>query len=158
MNRTFTWVLWLTGKDSKVGVVRETAESKLSNVEIERLCKFDSKFVSVEPDCQGPIYTGLGIRSSLICSNRSGQMNKCERFAQVAQDKWATVSESFRSLMTNEQMWVIRSVRSGQMSEWANCSVFWANPSFSLLLTKNEQFVQFFFFFNHIFCSFLLFF
>ena len=54
----------------------------------------------------------LGIRSS-----RSGQISECERFAQVAQDKWATVSESLRSLMTNEGMWAIRSGCSGQMSE-----------------------------------------
>ena len=44
-------------------------------------------------------------------------MSECERFAQVAQDKWATVSESLRSLMTNEQMWAFPSGRSGQMSE-----------------------------------------
>ena len=29
----------------------------------------------------------LLIAHSLICSNRSGQMKKCERFAQVPQDK-----------------------------------------------------------------------
>ena len=73
----------------------------------------------------------LGIRSS-----RSGQISECERFAQVTQDKWATVSESLRSLMTNEGMWAIRSGCSGQMSKWANRSVFWANRSCSLLLKK----------------------
>ena len=54
----------------------------------------------------------LGIRSS-----HSGQISECERFAQVAQDKWATVSESLRSLMTNEGVWAIRSGCSGPMSE-----------------------------------------
>ena len=44
-------------------------------------------------------------------------MRECERFAQVAQDIWATVSESLWSLMTNERMWAIRSGHSGQMSE-----------------------------------------
>ena len=39
-------------------------------------------------------------------------MSECERFAQVAQDKWA------------------------------NCSFFWANSSFSHSLTKNERFAK----------------
>ena len=47
-----------------------------------------------------------------IRSDRSRQMSNCERIAQVAQDKWATVSESLRSLMTNEWPWVIHSGRS----------------------------------------------
>ena len=51
-------------------------------------------------------------------------MRECERFAQVAQDIWATVSESLWSLMTNERMWAIRSGHSGQMSEWANLLFF----------------------------------
>ena len=41
-------------------------------------------------------------------------MSECEWFAQVAQDKWATVSEL---LMTYEQMWAIRSGRSAQKNE-----------------------------------------
>ena len=45
----------------------------------------------------------------LILSFRSNQMSDCERFAQIAQDKWATVSESLRSLKTNERPWAIRS-------------------------------------------------
>ena len=62
----------------------------------------------------------LLIRSLLICSfakNLSGQMSECEQFAQVSLDKWATVSKSLRSLMTNKQMWAIRSGCSGQMSK-----------------------------------------
>ena len=39
-----------------------------------------------------------------IHSDRSRQMSDCERIAQVAQAKWATVSDSLRSLMINEQM------------------------------------------------------
>ena len=31
-------------------------------------------------------------------------MSDCEQFAQIAQDKWATVSESLRSLRGNERM------------------------------------------------------
>ena len=38
---------------------------------------------------------------------------------EFAQDKWATVSESLRSLKTNEQPWAIHSGRSEEMSEWA---------------------------------------
>ena len=37
-------------------------------------------------------------------------------FAQIAQDKWATVSESPRSLRTNKQLWANRSGRSWQKS------------------------------------------
>ena len=44
------------------------------------------------------------ICSSLIHSDRSDQMSDCEQFAQIAQEKWATVSDSLRSLMINEQM------------------------------------------------------
>ena len=43
----------------------------------------------------------LLIWSSLIRSFRPNQMSDCERFAQIALDKWATVSESLRSLKTN---------------------------------------------------------
>ena len=31
-------------------------------------------------------------------------MSDCEEIAQVAQDKWATVSKMLRSLWTNEQI------------------------------------------------------
>ena len=48
------------------------------------------------------VFTRAG--NLLIRSFRSNQMSDCERFAQIAQDKWATVSESLRSLMINEQM------------------------------------------------------
>ena len=48
------------------------------------------------------------IHSSLICS-----------FAHFAQIKWAPVSDSLRSLKTNERPWANRSGRSEEMSEWA---------------------------------------
>ena len=32
-------------------------------------------------------------------------MSDCEQFAQIAQDKWATKSESLRSIKTNERQW-----------------------------------------------------
>ena len=69
-------------------------------------------------------------------------MSECERFAQVVQDKWATVSKSLRLLMTNEQMWAIHSGRSGQMSK--SLVFFWANCSFSYSLTKNGRFAPVF--------------
>ena len=34
-----------------------------------------------------------------ICSDCSGKMSGCEQIAQVTHDKWATVSDSLRSLM-----------------------------------------------------------
>ena len=74
------------------------------------------------------IVAGLGIRSE--------QMSKYERFTQVAQDKWATVSESLRSLMTNERMWAIHSGCSEQMSEWANR---WGFLSKSLIFSFAHQ-------------------
>ena len=43
-------------------------------------------------------------------------MSDCERFAQNAQDKWATVSELLRLLRRNERPWANRSGRSRQMS------------------------------------------
>ena len=71
------------------------------------------------------VFSGLGICSFahhsfahlLICSFCSNQMSDFERFAQIAQDKWATVSESLRSLKGNEQLWANRSGHSRQMSD-----------------------------------------
>ena len=45
-------------------------------------------------------YAGLSGSSA----DGSDQMSDCEQFAQITQDKWATVSESLRLLMTNELM------------------------------------------------------
>ena len=44
-------------------------------------------------------YAGLSGSSA----DGSDQMSDCEQFAQITQDKWATVSESLRLLMTNER-------------------------------------------------------
>ena len=46
-------------------------------------------------------------------------MSDREQIAQIAQRKWATVSESLRPLKTNERPWAIGSGRSEEMSEWA---------------------------------------
>ena len=49
---------------------------------------------------QGWEFAHLLIAHLLILLN---QMRDCEWFAQIAQDKWATVSESLRSLKTDER-------------------------------------------------------
>ena len=67
---------------------------------------------------------------------------RCERIAQVAHQKWATMSDSLRSLRGNERSWANRSGRSPKMSEWANRSFFWANRSFAHFFAKNERFAQ----------------
>ena len=59
----------------------------------------------------------LLIRTSLICSFFSNQISDCERFPQIAQDKWVIVSESLRSLRGNERSWANRSGHSRQMSD-----------------------------------------
>ena len=57
-------------------------------------------------------------------------MSNCERFAQITQDKWETLSESLRSLRGNKQLWAIRSGRSEEMSDVSKTLI---------LLTKNER-------------------
>ena len=83
------------------------------------------------PKGQNVLQAGLGIRSFrsnqmsdcrlwAIRSDRSRQMSHHERIAQVAQRKWATVSESLRPQKTNEQPWAVCSGRSEEVSKWAN--------------------------------------
>ena len=72
---------------------------------VEKFCLLD-RFQRV-----GEIFSKAGnsfICSSLICS-----------VAHFAQIKWATVSDSLRSLKTNERPWANRSGRSEEMSKWA---------------------------------------
>ena len=84
-------------------------------------------------------------------------MSKCERFAQVTQDKWATVRELLRSLMTNvaHDKWVnvSDSLRSLRTNEWID-RFFEQIDHFYLSLTKNKRLAQKKIFFNHIFCTF----
>ena len=87
------------------------------------------------------LLTGLGIRSFAHCST---QMSDCERFVQIAQDKWATVSKLIRSLKTNEWPWANCSGRSRQMSDNEQIAQVthdkWATVSDSLRsLMINEQ-------------------
>ena len=63
----------------------------------------------------------------LLCSDCSNQMSNCEQFAQIAQNKWATIRESLRSLMINHK--------------WANEQItrfFWANHSLIFCLQKTS--------------------
>ena len=73
--------------------------------------------------------------NSLICSFRSNQMSDCERFAQIAQDKWATMSESLRSLISKDWLWANCSGRSWQMSDREQFAQVthdkWANEQFT---------------------------
>ena len=109
---------------------------------------------------QGWEFTHLLIAHSLICS-----------FAQNSSFQWATVSDLLRLLRTNVPLWANRSGRSWQKSdrEWitqvawqksdrerfsqvahekranermSELLFFWANPSFALSLTKNDQLAQ----------------
>ena len=56
-------------------------------------------------------------------------MSNSEQIAQVAHDKWVTVSDSLRLLMINERM--------------SESLVFWENLLFAHSLTKNKQFTFF---------------
>ena len=66
----------------------------------------------------------------------------CEWIAQVAQQKWVTMSDSLTSLRGNEQSWANHSGRSPKMIEWVNCLYFWVNRSFAHFWAKSEQFAR----------------
>ena len=51
-------------------------------------------------------------------------MSNHEQIAQVAQDKWSTVSDSLRLLRGNEQLWANCSGRWPKMSKWVNSAFF----------------------------------
>ena len=103
--------------------------------------------------------------SPFLWVNRSPKINEWyEQITQVAHQKWATISDSLRSLRGNEQSWakhsghspkksnLLRSLRgnerswanrsgcSPKMSEWVNHLFFLANRSFTHFWAKNEQF------------------
>ena len=67
---------------------------------------------------------------------------RCERIAQVAHQKWATKSNSLRSLRGNVRLWANCSGCSPKMSQWVNCSFFWANRPFAHFWAKNERFAR----------------
>ena len=93
--------------------------SALLNMSSEKRCQLLYKY-----------FQGWEFAPSLICSFRSNQMSDCERFAKIAQDKWATVSEWLRSHRGNERLWANRSGRSRNERPWEFAQVAhdkWAN-------------------------------
>ena len=82
------------------------------------------------------IYAGLGIRSLLIRSFAQIAQNKWATLSDLLRtlkNKWATVSESLRSLMKHERSRVIRSGHSDEMSNLERITQVahqkWAIPS-----------------------------
>ena len=67
---------------------------------------------------------------------------RCERIAQVAHQKWATMSDLLRSLNKNERPWANPSGRSRKNERISESLFFWANPSFAHFFAKNEWFAQ----------------
>ena len=71
----------------------------------------------------------------LICSFSSNKMSDCELFTQIAQDKWATMSESLRLLRGNERPWANCSGHSRQMRDHERFAQVaqrkWANERFA---------------------------
>ena len=61
----------------------------------------------------------LLITHFLSHSNPSGQISEYEPFAQVAQEKWANVSDSLRSLWTNEWLWANCSRQMSECEQFA---------------------------------------
>ena len=62
-----------------------------------------------------------------------------ERIAQAPHQKWATMSNSLRSLTKNERLWANRSGRSPKMSE---SPVFLSESLIRSIFRINEQFAQ----------------
>ena len=91
------------------------------------------------------VRTGLGIRSFTHRSFRSNQSSYCERFAQIAQDKWATVSKLLRSLKTNERPWAIRSGCSEEMAKKSKI-LFFSMFYIRFFYLKNERIAHSLFF------------
>ena len=127
-----------------IQILNIAGNSSIQNRKIKRAAR--------RPHVSDNKYAELGICLSLICS-----------FAQITQIKWATVSDSLRSLRTNEWLWANRSGCSCQKSDrkWIAqvahdkratvrdllrslmineqiASFFWANRSLALSLTKKR--------------------
>ena len=74
-------------------------------------------------------------------------MRDCEQFAQIAQDKWATVSDSLRSLMINERMSdLLKKIwQKNLKSSFLVCFKYgflfkkWANRSFPFLVSDVSE-------------------
>ena len=70
-----------------------------------------------------------------FCSFCLNQMSNCERFAQIGQDKLATVSKSLMSLISKERPWANHSGPSWQMGDRERFAQVahdkWANERFA---------------------------
>ena len=71
------------------------------------------------------------VSESLIALKSNEQ---CERMAQVAHQKWATMSDSLRSLRGNEQSWA-----NGSEFKWANSQTCRKPMSELPALIKNNE-------------------
>ena len=68
---------------------------------------------------------------------------QCEQISQVAQQKWATMSDLLRSLRENERSWANCSGRSPKMSKWANEQIVFLSESLiRSFFQTNERFAQ----------------
>ena len=107
---------------------------------------------------QGREFAHLLIAHSLSCSFCSNQMSDCERLAQIAQDKWATVSDSLRSLRGNKQPWANNSGRSRQMINREQLAQVahdkWGNERFAqkMLAQKKSKILFLSMFYIRFFC------
>ena len=129
-----------------------------------KFCLTVSCKVKSGPTCMmwWQVCPGLGICSFAYHSN---QMSECKRFAQIAQDKWATLSKLLRLLISEERPWANLSGCSWQMSDrerfaqvahhkWANERFakknFWLKLYFFIwyvfFILKNERFAYSLFF------------
>ena len=85
---------------------------------------------------------------SFLVSNASESLRsltkneQCERIAEVAHQKWATMSDLLRSLTKNVRPWANCSGRSTKMSKWANRSLFERIAQVAHFFAKNERFAR----------------
>ena len=85
---------------------------------------------------------------SFLVSNMSESLRsltkneRCEQIAQIAHQKWATMSDSLTLLRGNERSRANRSGHSPKMSKWVNRSFFWGNHSSAHFWAKNKWFAQ----------------
>ena len=145
---------------SKLGVLKLKSVPNIVNYSIivqivskfglRLYCTYNMHWTVTTPDAKGInvmfqlkwICVFIRAGNSLIRSFRSNQMRKCQRFTQIAQDKWATVSESLRLLKPNEQARANSSGRSWQMSNRERIAQVthdkWANWRFAQKIWQKD--------------------
>ena len=113
----------------------------------KKICRFESTEKNSKPSCLLHIFVSSAHYKYSINTELGIRSFAHRLFAHFAQIKWATVSDSLRSLKTNERPWANRSGRSEEMSdrEWIAqvAQRKWATASELLRLFKtNERFAQ----------------